>query len=382
MQLLTKTHVLILASLLALVGQPANPAEAAVEKSNFGKTADGTPVELYTLKNKKGMVVKIMTRGATVVELHVPDKNGKSANVVLGFDNLAGYESKDNQHFGGTVGRVCNRIAKGKFTLDGKTYELAINNGPNALHGGTKRSLDKIVWAAGTFALKGKDGDGVLFSYVSPDGEEGFPGKVNFTVTYFLSSDSNTLSLNYLAETDKATPINLTNHSYFNLAGAGTPSVLDHVLMLNADKYTPVDDNLIPTGKIEPVKDTPLDFTKPTKIGARIEQLIKTPTKGYDHNFVIKDKPGELRLAAKLTEPTSGRVLTVNTTQPGIQCYSGNFLVGQKGAGGKTFPPRCAFCLETQHFPDSVNHKNFPTTILGPGEKYLQTTEWEFTVQK
>ena len=374
-----RTCILILAGLLALAGA----AEGATVKTNFGKTADGTPVEMYTLKNKNGMTVKIMTRGATIVELLVPDKNGKIENVVLGFDDVAGYESKDNQYFGCTVGRVCNRIAKGTFKLDGKTFTLAKNDGANTLHGGDKKTLDRVVWTAGTFAVKDQPGDAVRFDYTSPDGEEGFAGKVEFSVRYFLPSDKNELSIHYLATTDKNTPINLTNHSYFNLAGAGAPSVLDHVLTVHADNYTPTGEGLIPTGKIESVKGTPLDFLKPMKIGARIDKLVDTPTKGYDHNFVLNAPPGDLKhpmiLAAKLSQPTSGRVLTASTTQPAIQIYTGNFLFGQKGTNGKVFPQRSAVCLETQHFPDSVHHKNFPSIILQPGAKYQQSTVYAFS---
>lgn len=354
-------------------------AQARVTVEPFGKTKDGVPVELYTLRNADGMTVKVMTRGATIVELLVPDKNGKFDNVVLGFDNVQGYESDRNQAFGCVVGRVANRIAKGQFTLNGKTYKLAINNGPNHLHGGVKRSLAQVVWKAKPFQKK--SGCGVVFTYTSPDGEEGYPGTVDFTVTYTLN-DKNELRLDYKAVTDKPTPINLTNHSYFNLAGAGHKSVLDHVLMINADAYTPTDETLIPTGKIEPVAGTPLDFRKPRRIGDRIGELLNTPAKGYDHNFVLRGKIGRLRLAAKVVEPNSGRVLTVKTTQPGVQLYTGNFLFGQRGKGGKTYPPRCALCLETQHFPDAVHHKNFPSIILRPGEVYRHTCVYAFSVVK
>ena len=242
------------------------PSSAEVSgPADFGKTADGTAVDIYTLKNTKGMSAKIMTYGATLVSLEVPDKNGKTADVVLGFDNVAGYQSPANQHFGATTGRVANRIAKGKFTLDGKEYQLAINNGPNHLHGGVKKNLDKVIWKAEK--MKSDKGSAVRFTYTSPDGEEGYPGKLDVAVTYTLT-DKNELCLDYTATTDKATPVNLTNHSYFNLAGAGADTVLDHVLMIAADKYTPADNTMIPTGKIEPVKGTPLDFTKPTKVGA------------------------------------------------------------------------------------------------------------------
>lgn len=345
----------------------------------FGKTADGTAVEVYTLKNSKGMVAKVMTLGATLTELHVPDKAGKTANVVLGFDDVAGYQSDKNQYFGCTTGRVANRIAKGKFTLDGKEYQLAVNNGPNHLHGGVKRSLDKVVWKAQP--IQTVQGASVRFTYTSPDGEEGYPGNLNITVTYTLVED-NAVRINYTATTDKPTPVNLTNHSYFNLSGEGSDTVLDHVLEIAADEYTPADDTLIPTGKIESVEGTPLDFTKPTRIGERINQLVNTPFLGYDHNFVLRQRErGRPTLAARLTDPKSGRVLTVLTTEPGVQFYSGNFLTGQTGKGGKPYKQRSALCLETQHFPDSVNHPNFPSTILRPGQTYRQTCIYAFSAE-
>ncbi len=340
----------------------------------FGKSKDGTEVELYTIKSGKGLVAKVMTRGATLVQLLVPDADGKTADVLLGFDDVSGYESDDNQYFGCTAGRVCNRIAKGKFSLDGKEYSLAINDPPNHLHGGVERSLDKVLWKATPFS--NDRGDGVTFKYTSPDGEEGYPGTLNVTVRYFIPKDANRLVINYTATTDKPTPVNLTNHAYFNLAGEGSDTVLDHVLRLNADKYTPVDDTLIPTGELKSVEGTELDFRKPTKIGKRIDPLTDTAAIGYDHNFVLNDaeqgKP--YRFAASLKDPESGRTLRISTTEIGIQFYSGNFLKGQKGKGGKVYPHRSAVCLETQHFPDSVNHDNFPSTILRPGEEYKSST--------
>jgi aldose 1-epimerase len=344
----------------------------------FGKTADGEAVEVYTLKNKNGVVAKIMTRGATVIELQAPDKAGKATNIVLGFDDLAGYESDKNQYFGCVVGRVCNRIARGTFKLDGKEYHIAINNKPNALHGGVKRSLDKVVWKA-AIANSAKDAI-VRFTYTSPDGEEGFPGTLKIAVTYTLT-DANEIRLDYEATTDKATPVNLTNHTYFNLAGAGSPSILDHELTVSADSYTPTDDTLIPTGKIESVKDTPFDFREPHKIGERIDALLKTAAMGYDHNYVLSKRDQKPTFAAKLKDPSSGRILTVATTRPGVQVYCGNFLKGQKGKDGKTYAQRSALCLETQHFPDSVNHPEFPSTILTPGQTYRQTTVWTFSAE-
>ena len=344
----------------------------------FGKTAEGTPVEVCTLKNAHGMTAKLITRGATLTELHVPDRDGKLADVVLGFDDVAGYEGDGNQYFGCTTGRVCNRIARGKFSLGGKEYTLAVNNDPNHLHGGVKRSLDKVVWKAE--AVTGKAGSGVRFQYTSPDGEEGYPGKLQATVTYTLT-DKNELRIDYEATSDQPTPVNLTNHSYFNLAGAGAETVLDHELTLAADRYTPTDDTLIPTGKIAPVKGLTIDFTKATAIGARIEPLTKTPTLGYDHNFVLNKPAGELGLAAQLRDPKSGRVLTVRTTEPGIQFYSGNFLKGQTGKGGKVYKHQSAVCLETQHYPDSINQPEFPSIVLKPGQKYAQTCIYEFSVK-
>jgi aldose 1-epimerase len=349
---------------------------------SFGKTRDGHAVELYTLKNGNGLMAKVMTRGATLVQLHVPDKNGKSDDVVLGFDDVTGYESDDNQYFGTTTGRVCNRIAKGKFSLDGKEYSLAINNEPNHLHGGVERSLDKLVWTAKPFS--NEKGQGVKFTCASPDGEEGYPGELKITVNYFVPSEGNSIAISYTATTNKATPVNLTNHTYFNLAGEGSPTVLDHILRLNADTYTPTDDTMIPTGKIEPVEGTDLDFRKRTKIGKRIASIGATAAIGYDHNFVLneKDAATQLNLAAALIDPVSGRILRVSTTEPGIQFYSGNFLKGQKGKGGKTYEHRSAMCLETQHYPDSVNHANFPTTILKPGETFESRTVFSFGIDE
>ncbi len=344
--------------------------------SPFGKTSEGAMIDQFTLTNPAGVKVKLINLGATITDIIVPDKKGNFANVVLGFDEVAGYQSDKNQYFGCTVGRYANRIAKGKFTLDGKDYQLALNNGPNHLHGGVKHSLDKAVWKAEPLAKE----NAVRFSYSSPDGEEGYPGKLDVTVTFTLT-DKNEVRIDYQATTNKATPINLTNHSYFNLAGAGTPSVLDHELTVDAKEYTPADDTLIPTGKIEPVAGTPLDFTKPTKIGARIDALLKTQYLGYDHNLVLSKRDKTPTFAAKLRDPSSGRVMTVLTTQPGIQVYSGNFLMGQTGKGGKTYPKQSAVCLETHHFPDAMNHKGFPDVILRPGQTYRQTCVYGFSVE-
>ena len=362
----------------------ASPVLADVTGSKpFGKTADGTPVETYTLKNKNGVTVKLMTLGATVTEINVPDKKGKFANVVLGFDDVAGYQSDRNQYFGCTVGRVANRIAKGKFTLDGKEYKLAINNEPNHLHGGVKHSLDKVVWQGGILKVKGSDEAAVAFSYKSPNGEEGYPGAVTIGVV-FLLNDKNELRIDYSAQTDKATLVNLTNHSYFNLVGAGADTVLDHDLKLEATDYVPVDKTLIPTGKLEPVKGTIFDFTKMVRIGERIEKLYDTGAKGYDHCYVLtkrEQKPSTPTLAATLREPKSGRVLTVLTDQPGVQVYTGNFLFGQKGKDGKVYNQRSAICLETGGLPDAVNQPNFPSVILRPGETYRHTCVCAFSAE-
>ncbi|MEY3175770.1 MAG: Aldose 1-epimerase precursor [Planctomycetota bacterium] len=350
-------------------------------REGFGKTKDGVPVDLYTIGNKSGFSAKIMTRGATLVSLMVPDASGKLADVLLGFDSVTGYESDGNQYFGCTTGRVCNRIAKGRFTLDGREYTLAINNEPNHLHGGLDKALDKLVWKAEP--MSSATGEGVKFSVVSPDGDEGYPGKLEVTVTYFIPADSNRITISYTAVTDKATPVNLTNHAYFNLGGEGSPTVLNHELLLNGESYTPTDDTLIPTGKIAPVAGTDLDFTKRTRIGTRIEAVAKTAALGYDHNFVIKRSAGDdLAFAAELVDPASKRRMRVYTSEPGIQFYSGNFLKDQAGKGGKPYPHRSALCLETQHYPDSVNHPEFPSTILKPGAKYTSTTAYAFDIDK
>jgi aldose 1-epimerase len=368
----------LLCGSLLMASTFCSQSSVAGSRDRFGKTSDGTEVDLLILKNDKGMLAKIMSLGATLVELHIPDKNGKVTNVVLGFDSVADYQSDKNQYFGCTTGRVCNRIGKGRFTLDGKEYKLAVNNGPNHLHGGTKRSLDKVVWEWAAVKPDPNKDSVVWFEYASPDGEEGYPGNLKVKVTYTLTR-KNELRIDYEATTDKSTPVNLTNHSYFNLSGHGSETVLDHELEIAADSYTPTDDTLIPTGKIAPVKGTPLDFTKSARIGARIDALVKTAALGYDHNFVLKKRAKEPTFAGRLKDPKSGRVMTVLTTQPGIQVYTGNFLKGQKGKDGKTYAQRSAICLETQHFPDSVNQPSFPSIILRPGETYRQTTIYAFS---
>lgn len=373
-----------LLSLTLLVTAMTTHAAEVSGPEPFGTTPDGQKVVRYTLTNKNGLVVRLINYGAAIQELSVPDRAGKIADVTLGFDDLEGYLSDRNPFFGCTVGRVANRIAGARFTLDGKEYPLAVNNGPNHLHGGVQRCLTRVVWDAKAIE------DGVRFHYRSPDGEEGYPGNLDVTVTYTLN-DANELAITYEATTDAPTIVNLTNHSYFNLAGEGAPSVLDHELQLAAKEYTPADETLIPTGAIAPVAGTPLDFTTPTKVGARIAQLDDTPYMGYDHNFVLKrDCPmpkadgarlPEPAFAARLKDPASGRVMTVSTTHPGVQLYTGNHLRDVPGKGGKTYPKRSALCLETQHFPDSIHHPEFPTTVLRPGEVYLHRTVFRFSAE-
>jgi aldose 1-epimerase len=333
---------------------------------------------LYTLTNAHGVEIRAMNYGGIITSIRVPDRKGQLADIVLGHETLEGY-TPNPPYLGAVVGRYANRIANGTFTLDGKTYTLPKNDGPNTLHGGVKRTFDKVVWDDA--ALKGKNG--VAFSYLSKDGEEGFPGNLKIEVTYTLM-DSNELVIDYEATTDKATPINVSQHSYFNLAGEGTGDILGHELMLNADRFTPVDKNLIPTGELRAVKGTPMDFTTATKIGARIddnyEQLVLG--KGYDHNFVISRKGSGMELAARAYEPGSGRVLEVSTDQPGVQFYSGNFLDGTvTGKQGHVYKRRYGFCLETQHFPDSPNHPEFPSTILKPGETFHTKTVFKFSTK-
>jgi aldose 1-epimerase len=346
---------------------------ALIDKREFGKMPDGTIIESYKLSNTQGASVLLITYGATVAELHVPDKNGKMGDVVLGFDNIQGYLGQ-HPHFGGAIGRYGNRIAKGKFALDGKEYQLAINNPPNSLHGGPT-GFDRRVWKGEP--LEVNDGAAVRFTYFSKDGEENFPGNLTASVTYTLTN-SNEFKLEYSAETDKDTIVNLTNHSYFNLAGSG--DVLKHVLYLNADKYTPVDATLIPTGEIASVENTPLDFRKPTAIGARIGEIKDIG--GYDHNYVVNGAAGKLRIAARVTEPTSGRKMEVWTTEPGVQFYSAIGLNGSiTGKGGIAYPKYGALCLETQHFPDSPNRPNFPSTVLKPGTKFHSETIYKFSAK-
>ena len=356
------------------------PAETAqvmkVVQKPFGVTPDGQKVSLYTVSNGRGLSLQLTDYGATIVSLEAPDREGRSANINLGFDTLEGYLNH-TAYFGCTVGRYANRIAKGKFELDGKEYTLATNNGPNHLHGG-KEGFNRKVWKAEPVE-EGRQA-GVRFRYRSPDGEEGYPGTLDVTVEYLLTTD-NELRMEYTAETDAPTVLNLTNHAYWNLAGAGSGTILDHELMLTADKYLEVDDTLIPTGKLADALDTAMDFTRTQTIGSRIAELKKDEEgpRGYDHNYILPAVDDKLILAARVREPKSGRVMEVRTTQPGVQLYTGNFLDGGQENGGH--PQHGAFCLETQHYPDSPNQPDFPSTVLRPGEKFHELTVHRFLVE-
>jgi len=346
-----------------------------VDKAAFGQLPDGTTIESYTLYNNKGASAKVITYGATLAELHVPDRAGTMGDVVLGFDHLEGYLG-NHPHFGGTIGRYANRIAKGQFTLDGKSYQLALNNSPNSLHGGPT-GFDRRVWKGQ--AVQSKDGAAVRLTYQSGDGEENFPGNLTATVTYTLTN-ANELKLEYSAVTDKDTVVNLTNHTYFNLSGSGAGDILKYALYLNADKYTPVDATLIPTGEIATVAGTPLDFRKAAEIGAHIAEIPGIG--GYDHNFVVNGPLGTLRLAGRVGDPATGRQMEVWTTEPAVQFYSAIHLNGSiKGKGGATYGKYGAICLETQHYPDSPNHPDFPSTVLKPGRRFHSETIYKFSAE-
>lgn len=345
---------------------------------DFGTSKDGQTVHLYKLTNSHGMVAKVTTYGAILTELHAPDRDGKMADVVLGFDDLKSYID-GNPFFGATTGRVANRIAKGRFTLNGVEYKLAINNGPNALHGGLK-GFDKQLWHGE--AASTDHAASVAFTYTSPDGEEGYPGALAVTVTYTLTDD-NELRIDYAATTDKDTIVNLTNHSYFNLGGYNSGDILGHDMTIFAEKYTASDKELIPTGEIVPVAGTPLDFRTPHKIGERIKELYgEGKPGGYDHNFVIDGGGAKLTKAAEAYEPKSGRVMTTLTTEPGVQLYTANFMNGTKGKGGTIHGKHSSFCLETQHYPDSINKPNFPTVVLKKGGKFQSSTVYRFSTRK
>jgi aldose 1-epimerase len=361
---------------------PASPAKEqnpeganmSLSKQSYGKLPDGSPIDLFTLNNG-AVKVQLMNLGATITSVEVPDRNGKTANVTLHRDNLAGYTETKNGRpttpcFGCVVGRYANRIAAGRFTLDGRDYRLATNNGPNHLHGGL-RGFDKAVWKAE--AIEALDAVGVAFSLVSPDGDQGYPGTLTVKVTYTLTGRQE-LKLDYEATTDKPTVLNLTNHAYWNLSGAGAGDVLGHELSINADRFLPVDDTQIPRGQPKPVRGTPMDFTRPKPIGrdmARVEG-------GYDHCYVLNKKAGELSECARVVEPVSGRVMEVWTTEPAVQFYTGNFLDGSVSGSGRAYQRHAGFCLETGHYPDSPNHADYPTTVLRPGETYRQTTVYKF----
>jgi aldose 1-epimerase len=355
----------------------ADPTSPRVTRALFGRLPDGTQVDGYSIRNASGTSMHVMTYGGIITSLRTADTQGRFADIVLGYDSLAGY-LEDSPYFGAIVGRYANRIAKGRFTLETQAYQLPVNNGPNSLHGGT-RGFDKVVWQATSF--ENDSAAGVVLSHVSPDGDMGYPGRLEARVTYTLT-DRDELIVDYLATTDKATPVNLSQHSYFNLAGDARRDILGHQLQLEASRYTPVDSTLIPTGQLAPVEGTPFDFRTSTAVGARIaeshEQLQFGG--GYDHNFVlVQEGRGFRHAAARVVEPESGRTLDIFTDQPGIQFYSGNFLDGTiHGKGGRVYLHRYGFCLETQHFPDSPNHPEFPSTILRPGERYETRTVFRF----
>jgi aldose 1-epimerase len=363
-----------------VIGTLLIAAAVSLATSRFGAMPDGTPVDEIALTNETGVEVRIITYGAAIRTIRTPDRNGRFADIVTGFDAIDGYLAR-SRYFGATVGRYANRIAHARFTLDGRTYDLAANNGPNHLHGG-RRGFDKVVWTARPFERDGSAG--VALTHISPDGDEGYPGELSVTVTYTLTPRDE-LRIDYTATTTKATPLNLTNHSYFNLAGDGRDDILQHLLTIDADAYTPTDDTQIPTGEIAPVEGTPFDFRSATAVGARIDADVEQIRigKGYDHNFVLRPGAGDtLRHAARLADPSTGRTLDVSTTEPGVQFYSGNSLDGAVGKGGRVYARRSSLCLETQHFPDSPNHANFPSATLRPGERFESTTVLAFGVAK
>jgi aldose 1-epimerase len=380
--------VVALLSQIGCTSMPASrPGAPAVtrelRRAPFGRTADGQPVELFTLTNAHGIEVRLTNYGGIITSLKTQDRSGRFDDIVLGYDSLSGY-LHDNPYFGAIVGRYGNRIARGRFPLDGTTYRLAVNNGPNSLHGGI-RGFDKVVWNAAPFRSEG--GVGVALDYTSADMEEGYPGTLRARVTYTLTDD-NRLIIDYQATSDKPTPVNLTQHTYWNLAGDGSRDILAHELTINADSMTPVDSTLIPTGQISPVGGTPFDFRTPMPIGARIDQRQNTQIHyggGYDHNFVLnRDNPADYLVhAAHVAEPSTGRTLDVFTTEPGMQFYSGNFLDGTiTGKAGHIYKYRYGLALETQHYPDSPNHANFPSTILRPGQQYRTRTVFAFGVAR
>ncbi|MFL6213367.1 MAG: aldose epimerase family protein [Blastocatellia bacterium] len=370
---------LAVASLALAAQAQGSKQKMKTGKESFGKLPDGTPVDLYTLTNANGVEMKVITYGGIVTSLKTPDRNGQLGDIVLGFDNLQGYLDK-SPYFGALIGRYGNRIGNAQFTLNGKTYRLPKNDGDNTLHGGIK-GFDKVVWKARPLPIK--DGAALELIYASKDGEEGFPGTLTVRVVYTLNN-RNEWRIDYTATTDKPTVVNLTQHSYFNLAAGAAPNNLAHEVYLNADRFTPVAKGLIPTGELQAVKGTPMDFTRPMAISAHIDDNYDQLqlAGGYDHNWALNKAGSGMTLAARVVEPTSGRVLEVSTTEPGIQFYAGNFLDGTiTGKGGKVYVKRYGFCLETQHFPDSPNKPNFPTTTLKPGETYKTTTVYKFSAK-
>lgn len=394
LHLIRETHIIttftVAIFLFALCSEPKSSSvptrisSAGVERNDFGVTPSGDSVDVFTLTNDRGMTMRVTNYGGIILSLRAPGRNGKE-DVVLGFDSLSGYFSDtyfaSNPYFGALIGRYGNRIDEARFSLNGRTYTLDANNGPNHLHGG-EPGFDEQVWRAESF--EARDSVGVVLRYTSPDGEEGYPGRLDVEVSYTLTSD-NELAIKYRATTTKATPVNLTQHSYFNLDGEGDETILDHELMINAETFTPVDSTLIPTGEFRPVAGTPFNFRKPVPIGARIDQNNRQLgiARGYDHNFVLaRQDRNSLHLAARVYDPDSGREMEVLTTEPGLQFYSGNFLDGSlEGKSETTYHKHAGFALETQHFPDSPNHPDFPSTILKPDETYTSKTVYRFSVR-
>jgi len=368
-------------ALLVLMSCVAFAAAQTVTKQDYGKTSTGEFVYLYTLQNSHGLEAKITNYGGILVSLKVPDRNGRFGDVVLGFNDLESYLTKNDPYMGALIGRYGNRIAKGRFTLDGVEYKLAVNNGENHLHGGLK-GFDKVVWTGRE--IKTGTSPAVALTYLSKDGEEGYPGNLSVRVVYTLTNE-NELKIEYTATTDKDTVLNLTHHSYFNLAGEGNGDILNHLVSINAKQFVPTDAGSIPTGELKNVAGTPFDFLNPTAIGARINQddeQLKFGN-GYDHTWVIDGKPGTMRVAATAYEPTSGRIMRVLTTEPGMQFYTGNFLNGTlTGKSGKVYARRTGFCFETQHYPDSPNQPSFPTTTLKKGQTYKSTTIYRFSTKR
>lgn len=376
--------MLMLATIFGACAGDANGPTMSVDQHDFGVTPDGDSVELYTLTNDQGMTMEVTNYGGIITSLRVPDRDGNLEDVVLGFDSLSAYTSEEyraaNPYFGALIGRYGNRIDGGEFSLNGETYTLETNDGTNHLHGGHE-GFDQVVWSAESVEQDGEVG--VILSHTSPQGRGGYPGRLDVEVTYTLTNE-NEVVVDYHATTTEATPVNLTQHSYFNLDGDGDGPILDHELMINADRFTPVDSTLIPTGELRSVEGTPFDFTEPTPIGARIEDENQQLEYGggYDHNFVLGTEPSDtLRLAARVYEPDSGRLMAVRTTEPGIQFYSGNFLDGSFTGKGEVYGHREGLALETQHFPDSPNQPDFPSTILRPDEEYTSRTVYQFSTR-